>query len=79
MFRRARGYTESVGKLSPEDLLKKRVYLICFVSRLFGIIITNKNGSMSGKILAPSVMIKVGNISLSFHEIMKSLAVGGIF
>ena len=40
MFKRAKGYEDSVGKISPEDLQKKRVHLFCFVSRLFGILIT---------------------------------------
>ena len=40
MFRRERGCKDRVGKVSPEYLLKKSVHLFCFVSRLFGIIIT---------------------------------------
>ena len=40
MFRRARGYEDSVGKISPEDSQKKRVHLFCFISRLCEILIT---------------------------------------
>ena len=40
MFRRARGYQDIIGKLTLEDLQKKRVSLFCYVSRLFGILRT---------------------------------------
>ena len=39
IFKRARGCEDSVGKLTLEDLQKKRVILFYFVSKLFGILL----------------------------------------
>ena len=57
IFRRSKNYRDSVGKLTQDDLLKKRVHLFFFVSRLFGILITDKNGSMSENLMVHSVMM----------------------